>query len=152
MAELGELSLRPLAAKQVSAKLVFQLLDGARQRRLGHVALFGRAGEVPCAGDRQKIPDVMHVHSDPVSTQEQTGISADGTCSCRFAVRQGRRRYRRYMAMNMHVTQRSTAAGRLLTGIARNAIRPGNVYTPLVGAQIEGEARAHGMPREQVIR
>jgi 3-hydroxybutyrate dehydrogenase len=36
--------------------------------------------------------------------------------------------------------------------ITCNAICPGYVYTPLVEAQIEGQARAHGIPREQVIR
>ena len=29
---------------------------------------------------------------------------------------------------------------------------PGYVYTPLVVAQIEGQAKSHGIPREQVIR
>jgi 3-hydroxybutyrate dehydrogenase len=33
-----------------------------------------------------------------------------------------------------------------------NAICPGYVYTPLVEAQIDGQAKAHGIPREQVIR
>jgi 3-hydroxybutyrate dehydrogenase len=37
-------------------------------------------------------------------------------------------------------------------GITCNAICPGYVYTPLVDAQIEGQARAHNIPREQVIR
>jgi 3-hydroxybutyrate dehydrogenase len=36
--------------------------------------------------------------------------------------------------------------------ITCNAICPGDVYTPLVEAQIEGQAKAHGIPREQVIR
>lgn len=36
--------------------------------------------------------------------------------------------------------------------ITCNAICPGYVYTPLVEAQIEGQARAHGIAREQVIR
>jgi len=36
-------------------------------------------------------------------------------------------------------------------GITCNAICPGYVYTPLVEAQIEGQAKAHGIPREQVI-
>jgi 3-hydroxybutyrate dehydrogenase len=36
--------------------------------------------------------------------------------------------------------------------ITCNAICPGYVYTPLVEAQIEGQASAHGIPREQVIR
>jgi 3-hydroxybutyrate dehydrogenase len=37
-------------------------------------------------------------------------------------------------------------------GITCNAICPGYVYTPLVEMQIEGQAKAHGIPREQVIR
>jgi 3-hydroxybutyrate dehydrogenase len=38
------------------------------------------------------------------------------------------------------------------SGITCNAICPGYVYTPLVEAQIDGQAKAHGIPREQVIR
>jgi len=37
-------------------------------------------------------------------------------------------------------------------GITCNAVCPGYVYTPLVETQIEGQAKAHGIPREQVIR
>jgi 3-hydroxybutyrate dehydrogenase len=37
-------------------------------------------------------------------------------------------------------------------GITCNAICPGYVYTPLVEAQIDGQARAHGISRDQVIR
>jgi 3-hydroxybutyrate dehydrogenase len=37
-------------------------------------------------------------------------------------------------------------------GITCNAVCPGYVYTPLVEAQIEDQAKAHGIPREQVIR
>ena len=37
-------------------------------------------------------------------------------------------------------------------GITCNAICPGYVYTPLVEAQIEGQAKSHMIPREQVIR
>jgi len=36
-------------------------------------------------------------------------------------------------------------------GITCNAICPGYVYTPLVEAQIDGQARAHGISREKVI-
>jgi len=36
-------------------------------------------------------------------------------------------------------------------GITCNAIRPGYVYAPLVEAQIEGQALAHGISREKVI-
>ena len=37
-------------------------------------------------------------------------------------------------------------------GITCNAICPGYVYTPLVEAQIDGQASAHNIPREKVIR
>ena len=37
-------------------------------------------------------------------------------------------------------------------GITCNAICPGYVYTPLVETQIDGQAKAHGIPREKVIR
>jgi 3-hydroxybutyrate dehydrogenase len=36
--------------------------------------------------------------------------------------------------------------------ITCNAICPGYVYTPLVEAQIDGQAKAHNIPREKVIR
>jgi 3-hydroxybutyrate dehydrogenase len=38
------------------------------------------------------------------------------------------------------------------TNITCNAICPGYVYTPLVEAQIDGQAKSHGIPREEVIR
>ncbi len=38
------------------------------------------------------------------------------------------------------------------TGITCNAICPAYVATPLVNAQIEAQAKVHGLPREQVIR
>ena len=37
-------------------------------------------------------------------------------------------------------------------GITCNAICPGYVYTPLVEKQIEAQAKAHGIPRDEVIR
>jgi 3-hydroxybutyrate dehydrogenase len=37
-------------------------------------------------------------------------------------------------------------------GITCNAVCPGYVYTPLVEAQIEGQAKAHNIARDQVIR
>jgi 3-hydroxybutyrate dehydrogenase len=37
-------------------------------------------------------------------------------------------------------------------GVTCNAICPGYVLTPLVEKQIDGQARSHGIPREQVIR
>jgi len=38
------------------------------------------------------------------------------------------------------------------SGVTCNAICPGYVWTPLVEKQIEDQAKAHGIPREQVIR
>jgi 3-hydroxybutyrate dehydrogenase len=37
-------------------------------------------------------------------------------------------------------------------GITCNAVCPGYVFTPLVEAQIDGQAKAHNLPREQVVR
>ena len=37
-------------------------------------------------------------------------------------------------------------------GITCNAICPGYVWTPLVAGQIDDQARAHGIPREDIIR
>ena len=37
-------------------------------------------------------------------------------------------------------------------GVTCNAICPGYVWTPLVEAQIEDQAKSHGIPREQVLR
>jgi 3-hydroxybutyrate dehydrogenase len=37
-------------------------------------------------------------------------------------------------------------------GVTCNAICPGYVYTPLVEAQIDGQAKAHNIPRDKVIR
>lgn len=37
-------------------------------------------------------------------------------------------------------------------GITANAICPGYVWTPLVEKQIDGQARAHGISREEVVR
>jgi 3-hydroxybutyrate dehydrogenase len=37
-------------------------------------------------------------------------------------------------------------------GITCNAVCPGYVYTPLVEAQIDGQAKAHSLPRERVVR
>jgi 3-hydroxybutyrate dehydrogenase len=37
-------------------------------------------------------------------------------------------------------------------GVTCNAICPGYVWTPLVERQIDEQARAHGIPRERVVR
>jgi len=47
---------------------------------------------------------------------------------------------------------KTTALETAEDNITCNAICPGYVYTPLVEAQIEDQAKAHGIPREGVIR
>ena len=61
-AEIGDVREVALAAEQQAADLVLELLDGAAQRRLGHVALLGGPREVPGLADGQEIADVVHVH------------------------------------------------------------------------------------------
>ena len=67
----------------------------------------------------------------------------------RFAV-QGRLRRRQARHRRPHQGRRRSRPPK--QGITCNAICPGYVYTPLVEAQIEGQAKSHGIPREQVIR
>ncbi len=47
---------------------------------------------------------------------------------------------------------KATALETAESDITCNAICPGYVWTPLVEQQIEGQAKSHGLPREQVIR
>jgi 3-hydroxybutyrate dehydrogenase len=47
---------------------------------------------------------------------------------------------------------KTTALETAESDITCNAICPGYVWTPLVEQQIEGQAKAHNLPREQVIR
>src|SRR3954451_14370136 len=62
----------------------------------------------------------------------------------------------RRTAMLMDVTERKPEAKGALAGraalVTGNAICPGYVWTPLVEAQIEDQAKSHGIPREAVIR
>ena len=58
---------RPLAVEQEAAELVLQELDGARERRLRHVAFLGRAGEIQLLAQGEEIPDLMHFHGDNLS-------------------------------------------------------------------------------------
>jgi hypothetical protein len=64
LAERGEHGARPLAAEKIATQFAFQKLDRARQRRLGHVALFRRAGEIQRPRDCQEISDLVHFHAD----------------------------------------------------------------------------------------
>src|SRR6516162_4800533 len=63
LAKLGQLSLRTLAPKQVAAELVFEVPNGASERRLRHIAPFGSPGEIQLTGRRQEISDLLHFHS-----------------------------------------------------------------------------------------
>jgi len=47
---------------------------------------------------------------------------------------------------------KTTALETAEAGITCNALCPGYVWTPLVEAQIEDQAKAHGLPRDEVIR
>jgi len=62
LAQLREMRQVPLAVKKRPTKLAFKLLDRARQRRLRHVALFGRAREVQFSRHPQEITNLMHFH------------------------------------------------------------------------------------------
>ena len=62
MAEFGELRMRTLAAEQVATQLVFELADGAGQRRLRDVALFGGPREIKRPCHREQITNLVHFH------------------------------------------------------------------------------------------
>jgi hypothetical protein len=62
-AKLGQVGVLPLAMEQQAAQFLFQLLDRARQRRLGHVALLRGPREIEASGDREEVPDLMHLHA-----------------------------------------------------------------------------------------
>src|SRR3954468_9842451 len=61
-AQVGQVRQTVFPAEQWTAEFPFQLLDGARQRRLADIALLRGAGEVARARDRQKIAYLMHFH------------------------------------------------------------------------------------------
>ena len=67
LAEVGQVRELALAAQQLAAELVLELLDGARQRGLGNVAVLGRTSEVQFARYRQEVADVMHFHREPAT-------------------------------------------------------------------------------------
>ena len=64
-AEVGQMGEVALAPEQEPAELVLELLDRARQGRLGHVAVLGRAGEVQGLADREEVADLVHLHHGP---------------------------------------------------------------------------------------
>src|SRR6516164_145022 len=69
VAKLGELRMRTLAPKQITAQFLLELPYSAGQGGLRDVALLGAAREIERAGDRQEIPNLMHLHrSRPSAT------------------------------------------------------------------------------------
>ena len=62
-AQIGDVRQVALAPEQQAAHFVLELLDGAAQRRLGHIALLRGPREVAGVADGQEVPDVMNVHS-----------------------------------------------------------------------------------------
>src|SRR6516225_11432185 len=62
VAKLGELRMRALAPKQITAQFLLELPYGAGQGGLRDVALLGAAREIERAGDRQEISNLVHLH------------------------------------------------------------------------------------------
>jgi hypothetical protein len=61
-AEIGQMRQLALAPQQQSSQLLFELLDGARQRAVRR-DIFRRPREVQRVGDGQKIADLVHLHA-----------------------------------------------------------------------------------------
>jgi hypothetical protein len=61
-AELSQLRGGALAAKKIAAEFCLKLFDRPRQRRLGHIALVGGAGEVEHTRDGEEVANLMHLH------------------------------------------------------------------------------------------
>ena len=59
---------------------------------------------------------------------------------------------RPHLVCRLLLEKKNTALETAEANITCNAICPGYVYTPLVEAQIDGQAKSHGISREQVIR
>jgi hypothetical protein len=62
-AEIGEMSEVALPPQQKPAQFLLKLLDRSRQGGLRHIALLGGAREVERLRHRQKIADLVHLHS-----------------------------------------------------------------------------------------
>ncbi len=62
VAKIREVYRLALAAKKRPSKLLFEKLDGARQRGLRHIALLACAGEIQLLGHREEITNLVHLH------------------------------------------------------------------------------------------
>jgi hypothetical protein len=93
-AEFRQVRVPPLPVEKRAAKLVLELLDRARQRRLADVALLGRAGKVERPRKRDEISDVLHLHrqrpkqprAEPAITRSQR-VQPAGDDSHRASIR-----------------------------------------------------------------
>jgi hypothetical protein len=63
LAEVGQLDFRPLAPKQISAELLLQALDGARERGLCDMTLPRRLCEVQLLADCKEVSDLTNFHA-----------------------------------------------------------------------------------------
>jgi hypothetical protein len=61
-AEIGEVGQVPLAAEQMAAEFLLQLVDRTCERRNGHATVFRGAGEIEGFAGRKKIPDLVSFH------------------------------------------------------------------------------------------
>jgi len=51
-----------LAAEKQPSELLFEKFDGARQRRLRHVAPIARAREIQFLGNCEEVTNLVHLH------------------------------------------------------------------------------------------
>jgi hypothetical protein len=70
--EVGEMRVGALAMEQRAAQLLFQRLDGARERGLRNAASFSGAREIQLVAEAEEIADLMQFHGDALPSFEQT--------------------------------------------------------------------------------
>jgi hypothetical protein len=103
----------------------------------------------PCDKSVVRVPH----HAAGTASDAQTKIRPQNQCG--IGARVGRLTLQGGLCRRQTWHRRSDQGNALETaeeGITCNAICPGYVYTPLVEAQIDGQAKVHGISRDQVIR
>ena len=73
-AELGEQHRLAITGKQQPAELIFQLLDGARQRRLRDIAALRGTPEIQRLARAEEVTDFMQFHDVPRQVSYPTRI------------------------------------------------------------------------------
>jgi len=66
-----------VADDQQSSKLVLELLHGARERRLRHVASLGRARKIQRLAQREKVLNLIKLHAAPRAASNRSDISPE---------------------------------------------------------------------------